>query len=280
MQPAADLGRMIEPDGPDRRLGSGPGRWIPRLSMVAGKVCRLRPMLMVLPLLMILGALGVARSGEAGSRELDMELHLQPQLDLAGTERIYIGPILLEPRPAQDEGPEALKRVDYAAVRELERYIFKLLRRETRLTLIEEDEARPELPSENLLELAEMPGFWTGLAERSAADYIVAASIDVTVLDRAGYQTEEYVSPEDGKTYFRQVLVEETGFSYDLLLMVFSGETGELVHREQITAFKERSERKLDEYTDMFNDIYKLENRLAGIFVPRSVRAKRYLYTN
>lgn len=235
---------------------------------------------MVLPLLMILGALGVARSGEAGSRELDMELHLQPQLDLAGTERIYIGPILLEPRPAQDEGPEALKRVDYAAVRELERYIFKLLRRETRLTLIEEDEARPELPSENLLELAEMPGFWTGLAERSAADYIVAASIDVTVLDRAGYQTEEYVSPEDGKTYFRQVLVEETGFSYDLLLMVFSGETGELVHREQITAFKERSERKLDEYTDMFNDIYKLENRLAGIFVPRSVRAKRYLYTN
>jgi hypothetical protein len=205
---------------------------------------------------------------------------VRPQLDLAGTERVLIGPILLEPRPAGEQGSEGLKRVDYAAVRELERYIFKLLRRETRLTLVEGDAALPELLSDNLLELAEMPELWTGLGERTAADYIIAASIDVAVLDRAGYQTEEYVSPEDGKTYFRQVLIEETGFSYDLLLMVFSGSTGEVVHREQISAFKERSERKLDEYTDMFNDIYKLENRLAGIFVPRSVRAKRYLYTD
>lgn len=237
-----------------------------------------RPQHVMLLLLILLLALAVGSLAEAGSREINVQLLIKPQLELDGTERVYIGPILLEPGPDQEDG-SAPKRVDYASVRELERYIFKLLRRETRLTLLDKERSL-DLPDENLLVLAEMPDFWTGLASRDAADYIIAASVDLTVLDRAGYQTEEYVSPEDGKTYFRQVLVEETGFSYDLLLMVFAGETGELAHREQISAFKERSERKLDEYTDMYNDIYKLENRLAGIFVPRSVRAKRYIYTD
>ncbi len=88
------------------------------------------------------------------------------------------------------------------------------------------------------------------------------------------------MSPTDGKTYFRQVMVEETGFSYDILLTVLSGETGEVVHQEQITDFKERSERKLQEYQDMFDDLYTLENRLLGVFVPRTVVAKRVIYTN
>ena len=76
------------------------------------------------------------------------------------------------------------------------------------------------------------------------------------------------------------MLVEETGFSYDILLTVLSGETGEVVHQEQITDFKERSDRKLQEYQDMFDDLYTLENRLLGVFVPRSVVAKRVIYTD
>jgi hypothetical protein len=134
------------------------------------------------------------------------------------------------------------------------------------------------MPTTDPRELVETPGFWREIALRSEADYIVTAAIDVEILDRAGYQTEEYVSPQDGKTYFRQVLVEETGFSYDILLHVLSGETGEVVFTEQITDFQEKSERKLEVYTDMFDDLYTLENRILGIFVPRYVRAKRYLF--
>ena len=107
-----------------------------------------------------------------------------------------------------------------------------------------------------------------------------AATIDVKVLDRAGYTTEEYVSPADGKTYFRQVLVEETGFNFDVLLLIFDGATGELLFEEQISDFKEREERKLEAYTDMFDNLYNLENRLLGVFVPRSVLAKRTLFTD
>ena len=135
-------------------------------------------------------------------------------------------------------------------------------------------------PTDDPTKLAEMTDFWVELGKETDADYIVSAWIDVKVLDRAGYNTEEYVSPTDGKTYFRQVLVEETGFNFDILLMVFDGKTGEQVLTEQVTDFKERSERKLEQSQDMFADLYNLDNRLLGVFVPRSVVAKRTLYTN
>ena len=73
-------------------------------------------------------------------------------------------------------------------------------------------------------------------------------------------------------------MVEETGFNYDILLTVVNGNTGEIEHQEQITDFKERSERKLREFTDMFRNLYTLEDRLLGIFVPRVIPAKRYLH--
>ena len=73
--------------------------------------------------------------------------------------------------------------------------------------------------------------------------------------------------------------MEETGFKYDILLLVMDGESGQLVHSEQITDFKPRHERKLDDFKDMFTELYTLENKLLGVFVPRKVRARRFLYT-
>ena len=207
----------------------------------------------------------------AGSREVRLGLRVAPQLKLTGGERLYIGPVLLEP------GEEGTRRVDVSAVREFDRYVRRLLRRQTRLTLLPPDKDLA-LPTTDVNALQGMTEFWRDLAERTGADMVVSASIDVQVLDRTGYTTEKYVSPEDGKTYFRQVLIEETGFKYDILLMVFDA-SGSLVHREQISDFQERQPRKLDEFTGMFEDLYTLENRLLGVFVPRIVRARRYLYS-
>jgi hypothetical protein len=210
----------------------------------------------------------------AGSKEIRIRLHLDPELPLTGTETLYVGPVIIEPR--SDDPASSL---DMAAAREFDDHLRRMLRRQTRHDVVPSDDSlRP--PSDDPLELMEMPEFWQELAEATGADIVVAASIDVKVLDRAGYTTEEYVSPSDGKTYFRQVLVEETGFNFDVLLMVFEGETGELLHQEQVTDFKERNERKLDAYTDLFNDLYNLENRLLGVFVPRTVVAKRTLHTD
>jgi hypothetical protein len=218
--------------------------------------------------------MAVAATSGAGSREVRIALHLDPELPFDGTENVYVGPILIEPR----EG-ENVQSVDMTAAREFEIFLRKILRRDAQLHLIPKQEGlRP--PSDNISALLLDAEFWRAIREENAADYVVAASIDVKVLDRAGYTTEEYVSPQDGKTYFRQVMVEETGFSYDILLVVVEAETGELLHREQITDFQPKNERKLEEYTDMFTDLYTLQNRLVGIFVPRAVQVKRSLYSN
>jgi len=208
----------------------------------------------------------------AGAKEIPVGLKVRPDLDVGSRAKVYVGTILLEPR--QGGGTTM---ADIQAIREFSEYIRDLLRRETRLRV------QPQLdviepPTLDLEKLLGHGNFWLDLADRAGADYVIAASVDVKVLDREGYSTEEYVSPTDGKTYFRQILVEETGFSYDILLVVVDGRTGETIFRDQVTDFKEKDERKLDDYEDMFDDLYTLENRLLGIFVPRTVLAKRYLY--
>jgi len=216
--------------------------------------------------------MAVAGICSAGAREVRIELHLNPELNIDGTETVFVGPVVIEPREGED-----VQSVDLTAAREFEIFLRKLLRREAELRLLDmDDDLRP--PTDSLATLAQQPEFWTSINEETNADLIVAASIDVKVLDRAGYTTEEYVSPQDGKTYFRQVLVEETGFSYDILLIVVDGKTGAILHQEQITDFMPKDERKLKEQTDMFTDLYTLQNRLVGIFVPRVVQVKRALY--
>jgi hypothetical protein len=222
-------------------------------------------------LLILLAAASVAG---AGANEIQVGLKVRPELDIGARAKVYVGTILLEPR----QGGETTL-ADIQAIREFSEYIRDLLRRETRLRV------QPQLegvnpPTLDLVKLLDYKDFWMSLAGRAGADYVIAASVDVKVLDREGYSTEEYVSPTDGKTYFRQVLVEETGFSYDILLVVVDGGTGKTVFQDQVTDFKEKDERKLDEYEDMFDDLYTLENRLLGIFVPRTVMAKRFLYTD
>ncbi|HSL16528.1 MAG TPA: hypothetical protein VLB51_01320 [Methylomirabilota bacterium] len=210
----------------------------------------------------------------AGAREIQVGLQVRPELDVGSRAKVYVGAILLEPR--QGGGTTM---ADIQAIREFQDYIRDLLRRQTRLRVQPQLEGI-EPPTLDLGRLVEIPEFWRDVAERSGADYVIAASVDVKVLDREGYTTEEYVSPTDGKTYFRQILVEETGFAYDILLVVVDGRTGGVLFRDQITDFKERDERRLDQYDDMFDDLYTLENRLLGIFVPRVVLAKRYLFTD
>jgi hypothetical protein len=216
----------------------------------------------------------VVGTATAGTKEIRMQLLLEPELEMDGTEKIYVGPVVIEPR-----GDDPASSLDLSASREFDGYMRNLLRRRTSLKVLDREESL-SAPTDNSLELVKMADFWKEIGRTTGADLVVAATIDVKVLDRAGYTTEEYVSPADGKTYFRQVLVEETGFKFDVLLLVMDTKTGDLVFQEQISDFKERSERKLDAYTDMFDDLFNLENRLLGVFVPRTVVAKRTLFTD
>lgn len=209
----------------------------------------------------------------AGVREVELRLPVRAKLAVAGQERVYVGPFMRE-----SQGDEGSVQLSFDVAAEFERYLRRLLRKETRFNIIPSIEGvRPG--SSDSLAVANDNEFWRQLGAQAQADLIIAGSIDFQVQDRSGYKTEEYVSPIDGRTYYRQVLVEQTGFAYDILLNIYDGRTGKLVLQEPLKDFQERPERNFDEFTGMFANLFALENRLIGVFVPRTIKSKRLLFT-
>jgi len=220
-----------------------------------------------------LAALLLAAQVLAGPREVELRLPVRPKLAAAGQERVYVGPFMRE-----SQGDEGSVQLGFDVAGEFERYLRRLLRKETRFNIIPSIEGvRPS--SSDSLAVANDSEFWRQLGTQAQVDFIIAGSIDFQVQDRSGYKTEEYVSPIDGRTYYRQVLVEQTGFAYDILLNIYDGRTGKLVLQEPLKDFQERPERNFDEFTGMFANLFAMENRLIGVFVPRTVKSKRLLFT-
>ena len=213
----------------------------------------------------------VAGVAAAGVREVELALPVRAKLALTGREKLYVGPFLREVK-----GDEAAPKLGFSVEAEFERELRRLLRKEAKFNLLPAAEGlRP--PSTDPLELAAAAEFWRELGTRTGADYIVAGSIDFTIEERSGYKQEEYVSPMDGRTYYRQVLVEQTGFTYDILLQVYDARTGAIVHEEPLKDFHEVEESNVDEFSGMFANLYSLENQVINIFVPRTVKTKRQL---
>ncbi len=219
----------------------------------------------------VLAAL-VTSAAWAGVREVELALPVRPKLPLTGHEKLYIGPFIRETK-----GDERAPKLGFDVAAEFERYLRRLLRKEGKFVLLPPLEG-VRAPSGDPFQLARDADFWRDIGSRSDADYIVAGSIDFQVQDRSGYKTEEYTSPIDGRTYYRQVLVEQTGFSYDILLNIYDARTGQLVLQEPLKDFQERPEQRFDEFAGMFANLYAMENQLIGIFVPRTIKSKRLLF--
>lgn len=214
----------------------------------------------------------LAPAGWATTREVELSLPLRSKLQLSGHERLYIGPFVREVRG--DEAPAQLK-FDVAA--EFERFLRKLLRKESKFIILPQVEGA-KTPTADPLELAKLADFWRELGMRVNADYVVAGSIEFTVQDTTQPKMQSYESPIDGRTYYRQVMVEQTGFTYDILLNVYDARTGALLFQESFKDTQEREESAFDEFTGMFANLYALENKLTGVFVPRTVKTKRFLF--
>jgi len=225
----------------------------------------------VRPARLVLVTMMLASAAAAGVREVELSLPVRAKLALTGHEKLYLGPFLRETK-----ADEAQPRLGFSVESEFERELRRLLRKEAKFILLPSLEGvRP--PTTDPLELTKATDFWRELGTRTGADYIVAGSIDFKIEDRSGYKQEEYTSPIDGRTYYRQVLVEQTGFTYDILLQVYDARTGAVVHEEPLKDFQEMPERSVDEFSGMFANLYSLENQVINIFVPRTVKTKRQL---
>lgn len=206
--------------------------------------------------------------------EVRIKLPVRAKIDLAGRRTVAIAPFITVGR--EGAGRQSESSVDVQ--QEFERHLTKLLRRETDLKLVES--GRVDYPTYELDLLSRNRDFWRALGERLQTDLILTGSLDFDVQDKSGYRTEEYVSPYDGRTYYRQVLVEQTGFEYDIVFQVYDGRTGELLFHDNFKDFRQIEGEKADPLLGMFENLRALEDRIAGVFTQKQVEASRLLLTD
>lgn len=209
----------------------------------------------------------------AGVEEVKLKLPLKPKLQITGEEKVAIAPFVIT-NSAEDKNNRAQK-VDVQA--EFQRYLRKQLNKSTKLRLVDVPSTR--LPGTEIKSLEAARDYWKDLGAKTGADFIVTGVVDFDINDKSGYRTEEYVSPADGRTYYRQALIETTGFVFDIDIAVFNADTGEKVLEENFRDFKEFDQRNYDELLGLFENLRSLETQLVGIFVPQETSASRYIFT-
>ena len=210
-----------------------------------------------------------------GATEVTLKLPVRARIDLQNKKTVGLAPFMV----VSKEGEGRLAGHDVDIQKEFTRYLDKLLKRESDLKHV--DLGPVQFPTFDLSLLSKNTDFWRALGERTQADLIVAGSLDFDVQDRSGYRTEEYVSPFDGRTYYRQVLVEQTGYEYDIVLQVYDGRTGEQLYNDNFKDFKQSDEgQAADPLAGMFENLHSLEDRIVGVFAQRDVEATRVLFTD
>lgn len=210
----------------------------------------------------------------AGVVEVKLKLPLKPKVVIGENDKITIAPfaVIVDDESAGNRSAKVDVQAEFA------RYLRKQLAKNTKLQLV--DPGAVQLPGSDIKALAEDKDFWIELARRTGSDLVISGVIDFDIEDKAGYRTEEYVSPVDGRTYYRQVLVESTGFIFDIVVAIFDGETGEKLLEENFRDFKEFDQRSYDEILGLFENLRSLETQLLSIFVAQETPATRFLFND
>jgi hypothetical protein len=205
--------------------------------------------------------------------EVKLKLPVKPKLQITGDERIAIAPFVIASKGEKRD--DRATKVDVQS--EFNRYLRKQLAKSTKLRLVDVGPTR--LPGTDIRSLQASRDYWKEIGARTGADFVVSGIVDFDINDKAGYKTEEYVSPADGRTYHRQVLVESTGFVFDIDVAVFDPDTGEMILEENFRDFKEFDQRNYDEILGLFENLRALEAQLVGIFVAQETSGTRYVFT-
>ncbi|HSP35251.1 MAG TPA: hypothetical protein VLU46_13120 [Thermoanaerobaculia bacterium] len=224
--------------------------------------------------LSIVAAIAIPIAAGAGVTEVKLKLPVKPKLQLVGDEKIAVAPFIIASKG--EKRSDRAAKVDVQA--EFGRYLKKQLQKSTKLRIL--DAPQTKLPGADMKSLEANRDFWKDLGAKTGADYIVTGVVDFDINDKSGYKTEEYVSPVDGRTFYRQVLVESTGFVFDIDIAVFNADTGEKAVEENFRDFKEFDQRNYDEILGLFENLRSLEQQLVGIFVSQETQATRYVFTD
>jgi len=221
--------------------------------------------------------IGVLLSGCAGgaTREVKLKLPLRPKLAVTGREKVALAPFIVASKLSERKDAARYKDLDLDA--EFRRYLGKQMAKRTKMTIVTMP-ADVKLPTTNLKDLSEDVEFLKGVGAKTGADLLLSGIVDFKIEDKSGYRAEEYVSRIDGRTYYRQVLVESTGFTFEVTVLAFDARTGAKLLQETFKDTKEKSRRSADELLGLFENLFSLENQLLGLFVIREREANRYVF--
>jgi hypothetical protein len=222
----------------------------------------------------LLVAFATDRPAQGSTVEVQLKLPQKARLDLKGKKSIAVAPFQVETQ----EDTQRFQGRDIDVQKEFERYLVKVIRRETELKVIETGAL--DLPVTDFEQLAKQTDFWQALGERTGADLLLSGGLDFDVQDKTGYRTEEYVSPFNGQTYYRQVLVEQTGFEYDILMQVYDAKSGTLVYQDNFKDFQKFEGESTDPLRGMFENLLSLEDKIVGVFTQKEVETTRTLFTD
>jgi len=204
--------------------------------------------------------------------EIELTLPLPARLDLRDRKNVVVTPFLT----VSFDGETSTEIRDVNVQKEFDRYLKRILRRHTKLKVMESGPL--DFPTHDLGSLATDGDFWRYVGELTQADLILAGGLDFDVQKIQGYRVEPFST--SSTTYYRQVLIEKAGFEFDILVMVIDGKTGRLLFADNFKDFREFDQARLDPLVGMYENLDALEARIMNIFAQRWLKTPRSMFSH
>lgn len=216
-------------------------------------------------------SLVIAASLAAEVVEVELTLPLPARLDLRDRNTVAVVPFMT----VSFDGESSSEIGDLDVEGEFDSYLNRVLRRNTHLKVLESGPL--EFPTRDLSKLARDSDFWRFVGESTQADLVLAGALDFDIETRSGYRTEPFTATST-TTFYRQVLVERSGYEFDILMLVLDGRSGELMFADNFKDFREFERARVDPLVGMYENLDALEDRIVGIFTQRWLRTTRSMF--
>jgi len=204
--------------------------------------------------------------------EVELTLPLPARVDLRGMKSVVVTPFLT----VSFDGESNAELHEVNVQEEFDGYLKRILRRNTRLKVLESGPL--DFPTYDLASLAEDGDFWRYVGEINQADVILAGGLDFDVQKRSGYRIEPFSTTS--AVYYRQVLIEKSGFEFDILMLVIDGKTGAVLYADNFKDFREFERARVDPLVGMYENLDALEGRIMGIFTQRWLKTPRSMFSH